>query len=315
LNDPLGYGFPPIPLFKRTRTVVWEEEVASYFTFSCSCCQFQRIGIPCVHIYSVAKQIDPDWTGFTHHHVAVRWWTSYISHGFSEDNSPMTQALNALACGDIGGPSIHLLSPRPFVLETTTGPSGPVPAYIRLKNYPQDELYHIFGEWTKNKQNMQMMHKDLTDIGLTQTTFDPNVGNREDDSKSVESNDFRDVNMDDDSVHSCDYDDDSDHLGAGGCKNLFKESWKTNNDAISSDEVTGEVFDSYLRTLGSLYRMVGKSDKGPACTTIATLISQLRGAATKRKKGTDKTLGTQGIVVECHSKRSRTYNTHHDYYR
>ena len=57
--------------------------------FCCSSCfQFERIGIPCVHIYAVVKEIDPSWEGFLlHHHVAVWWWSVFVCHGFGDEET------------------------------------------------------------------------------------------------------------------------------------------------------------------------------------------------------------------------------------
>jgi hypothetical protein len=297
-------AFPPIPLFTRTRTVTWyvEEEEDSRFTFRCSCCQFERIGIPCVHIYSVAKALDPKWNGFTHHHVAVRWWTTYICYGFREDNtnnSPMTGSLNALAQCDIEAPSISL-TPLPGlnVQKPDSGTtSAHLPAFLRVKNYPQEELLQIFGEANK-KNKKRTTEEDLLDIGLTQTTYDPD--NNSEGCSGCDSGD--------------EFDDDSEEAAVdvgGGCnKNLFQESC-TRSLGQSDDENIRE-FDGVMRAITSLYRMVGKPDRDSASAALAALHSQLRGAVSKRMKGT----GTQGIVVESHPKRSRrAYNTHQPYYR
>ena len=331
-TSPLGDGgptsstdrsFPPIPRFTRTRTVSWDKkEVESpSFTFRCSCCQFQRIGIPCVHIYSVAKKLDPEWKGFTHHHVAVRWWTSYICYGFREENttSPITCALNALAKCDIEGPSIHL---RTLLPESNIPPgisdsrlnSAPVPAFCRVNNYPQEELYQIFGGGSNKNNKKKKNEEDLSDIGFTQTSFDPDKTSEGSDYSSAgnpDDNDSDKSHQECNTSSSEDNYDGHDHAGdGGGCKkNLFQEE----SIGQADEEDKDKEFDGAMRAVTSLYRMAGKSDRDLAFATIAGLRSQLQGAvAKKRKKGT----GTQGIVIESHPKQSRrAYNTHHQYYR
>ena len=75
---------PPIPRFQRVRLV----NCSNDSRFCCSCFQFERIGIPCVHIYAVVKEIDPSWEGFLlHHHVAVWWWSVFVCHGFGDEET------------------------------------------------------------------------------------------------------------------------------------------------------------------------------------------------------------------------------------
>ena len=108
-SDKQGAWYPPIPRFTRTRTVTWNEGGF----YQCSCCHFERTGIPCVHIYAVVKMLHPDWKGFGHHDVAVRWWSAYVCHAFpcqAEENS-LTTRLSDLADCDIKGPAIRLLPP------------------------------------------------------------------------------------------------------------------------------------------------------------------------------------------------------------
>ena len=76
---------PPIPRFQQVGLV----NCSNDSRFCCSSCfQFERIGIPCVHIYAVVKEIDPSWEGFLlHHHVAVWWWSVFVCHGFGDEET------------------------------------------------------------------------------------------------------------------------------------------------------------------------------------------------------------------------------------
>ena len=92
----------PIPLFHRIRTVVFDNDAC---TFTCNCYQFERVGLPCVHMYAAIKHVDSNWLGFTHHQVAVRWWSAYEAKGYPSGTSfPLSQALSTLASSDIVAP-------------------------------------------------------------------------------------------------------------------------------------------------------------------------------------------------------------------
>ena len=281
---------PPIPRFTRTRIVTWTEGI-----YRCSCCHFERTGIPCVHLYAVAKMLHPQWEGFTHHDVAVRWWSSYICHAFPchGDESLTASCLRDLARCDIDGPSIRTIPPPPPLLDSdATGGSqhDVLPAYCRVKNYSKEALHQIFGE--SRKHGSSRVDTQLDDIGLTQTTFDPDI---------------------DDSASS--WNDDYSNNGDGVC-NLFEESLKqiakSDDKLLLEDDIRGLEGD--FRTIASLLPMVGKSDRDSAHAGIASIISQLRGAASQKKRNSSTAGATQGIVVETHPKR-RMYNTHKDYYR
>lgn len=134
----------PVPLFHRIRTVTFNTETC---TFTCNCYQFERIGLPCVHLYSVIKFVEPNWLGFTHHQVSVRWWSVYIAKGYpSGTRCPISQSLSKLAgSGDILAPEMlpfhlmlagcnHAINP-PRVCKV---------AWERVVNYTREQLKKVF---------------------------------------------------------------------------------------------------------------------------------------------------------------------------
>lgn len=68
----------PIPRFHRIRRVT----VGKDGICKCSCCYYERVGIPCPHIASVFSMLNPKWEGFLHTDLSVRWWSQYNFHGY-----------------------------------------------------------------------------------------------------------------------------------------------------------------------------------------------------------------------------------------
>ncbi len=77
----------PIPIFSRIRSV----SVDQTGTMLCSCKHFKRMGLPCDHMACVAKlchetkifgSITSKFSRFTHHDIAVCWWSSYMYYAY-----------------------------------------------------------------------------------------------------------------------------------------------------------------------------------------------------------------------------------------
>ena len=152
----------PIPLFRRVRTVVFDIDT---FMFSCTCCQFQRIGIPCVHVYAVVKQVHPTWEGFTHHQLSVRWWSVYVAKAYPMGEScPVSRALASLAAHDIVAPTMPCFV---TMLQNSTSlmgtPTAKQPGWELVTNYQSDHLHKLFSD------ENQCFHGDL--MGHTQTLY------------------------------------------------------------------------------------------------------------------------------------------------
>jgi len=155
LKLPPHSDFSPALLFCRVQVVTI---VDGYFM--CSCCAFERAGIPCQHIAAIMMMIDPNWAGFTHHDVAVRWWTSYIMFGYrynNESTRELSRLLHRQRVNDIKGPSaLGLpLEDVPIVPSVTVTEPLMLPnesnasqsAIFCCKNYPQEYLSSLSTGW------------------------------------------------------------------------------------------------------------------------------------------------------------------------
>ncbi len=100
----------PIPIFSHIRSVTIDETR----TMFCSCKHFERIGLPCVHMACVAKLCHESsvvgshtskFSRFTHHDIAVRWWSSYMYYAYgSSTPSHIIKKYHLLAMNPIKGP-------------------------------------------------------------------------------------------------------------------------------------------------------------------------------------------------------------------
>ncbi|KAG7351360.1 SWIM zinc finger domain protein [Nitzschia inconspicua] len=57
----------------------------------CSCCEYERNGIPCRHICHVALKFGSDFESFTHHSVDIRFWTVYSLYAVVLDPSELNE--------------------------------------------------------------------------------------------------------------------------------------------------------------------------------------------------------------------------------
>ena len=125
----------PIPLFNRIRTV----SINGNNMLRCTCKSFERTGLPCVHIYTTIKTIDPEWEGFVHHDVSIRWWTSYLYNGFCDDSDLSKLYENAIA-NDIDGPKLRSSSINNLTNIPTVAPSSTLGVWERIHNYSPSEV-------------------------------------------------------------------------------------------------------------------------------------------------------------------------------
>jgi hypothetical protein len=77
----------PIPNFSHIQSVTVDQSG----TMLCFCKHFERIGLQCVHLACVVTLCHDTpvfdsntskFSGFTHHDIAVRWWSSYMYHAY-----------------------------------------------------------------------------------------------------------------------------------------------------------------------------------------------------------------------------------------
>ncbi|KAG7341732.1 SWIM zinc finger domain protein [Nitzschia inconspicua] len=76
-----------LPVFARARTVSIDENNR----MKCSCCEYERNGIPCKHICHVASKFGTNFESFTHHLVNIRFWTAYSLYAVVLDPSELNE--------------------------------------------------------------------------------------------------------------------------------------------------------------------------------------------------------------------------------
>jgi hypothetical protein len=114
----------------------------------CLCKHFERIGLPCVHLACVANLYHDTpvfdshtskFAGFTHHDIAVRWWSSYMYYAYRPSTpSHILEKYHLLAMNPIKGPKMRCTVLQ--YLELYDTPQY-LPAIDRLKNYPMNSIY------------------------------------------------------------------------------------------------------------------------------------------------------------------------------
>jgi hypothetical protein len=77
-----------IPIFTKIRTVT----VDTCGTMFCSCCLFERQGLPCTHQARVAglchESVGSTFPGFTHHDIHVHWRSDYMNFAYKKTTPP-----------------------------------------------------------------------------------------------------------------------------------------------------------------------------------------------------------------------------------
>jgi hypothetical protein len=83
----------PILIFSH----IWSVTIDQTRTMFCSCKHFERIGLPCVHMACVATLCHATsafaphtskFAGFTHHDIAVCWWSTYMYYAY-QSSTPL----------------------------------------------------------------------------------------------------------------------------------------------------------------------------------------------------------------------------------
>ncbi len=284
------FKWHPIPAFRRERIVSFDTNTS---TVKCSCCQFERIGIPCVHVQVVVKAVDPEWNGFTHHQVAVRWWSVYAFKGYpyrASDACPVSRALGHLSENDIDAPAFgHDLVARIKASgEPICEPSPSIPDYQRVLNYNTEDLRPLFA---LEKDDNSILGGQWEDgdgwdmVAYSQTTYDPQ--------REIQDNEG----------------------GGGGTTtpcNLFD---RLEIQAHDGDEGYGEA-ERTVRSILAVYASLGQDGRIMVKEGLDNLL--VHGRAELAKQNQSKELvsgGMRGIVEETNRKRKRVLITHHPYYQ
>jgi hypothetical protein len=99
----------PISIF----SCIWSFTIDQTGTMFCSFKHFERIGLPCVHMACVAKLCHETsvfgshtskFSGFTHHDIAVHWWSSHMYYTYQSSTlSHIIEKYHLLAMNPIKG--------------------------------------------------------------------------------------------------------------------------------------------------------------------------------------------------------------------
>jgi hypothetical protein len=153
----------PIPIFSRIRSV----NIDQTGTMFCSCKHFKRTGLPCVHMACVAKLCHETsvfgshtskFSGFTHHDIAVRWWSSYMYYAYrSSTPSHNIEKYHLLAMNPIKGPKMRFNVPQ--FLEIYDEQQN-LSAIDHLKNYPRNFI-------SQSQVKESILSKTIIHISLT----------------------------------------------------------------------------------------------------------------------------------------------------
>jgi hypothetical protein len=114
----------PVKIMRRSSLVpllptIWSVTIDQTGTMFCSCKHFERIGLPCVHLVCVATLCHETsvfgshtskFSGFTHHYIVVRWWSSYMYYAY-RSSTPLhiIEKYHLLAMNPIRGPKMRCM--------------------------------------------------------------------------------------------------------------------------------------------------------------------------------------------------------------
>ncbi|MHA7927628.1 MAG: SWIM zinc finger family protein, partial [Marinobacter sp.] len=146
----------PIPKFRRVRSVTF---CGRDGILTCSCCQYQSVGIPCVHIACVLASSTEDWTGFVHHDLDIAWWTSWHLFAYNPAYPELSRELDHARQSTVFGPRFRTCSGNPPQHNRAEyDKPKQIPISEMVGNYPRHVIQHI------------LHHLQSTYNGLTQET-------------------------------------------------------------------------------------------------------------------------------------------------
>jgi SWIM zinc finger len=130
-----------VPKFWRIRVV---ERCKQSNTLTCSCCYFERVGIPCRHILKVLRTVHGNgFNGVTENDVRVFWRKRYykcaVDNGSDEDNVIIRQMFFRLLDNDTRGPRLDVdLDSLPVIMDDDIVAKSALPVHERCFNYSKE---------------------------------------------------------------------------------------------------------------------------------------------------------------------------------
>lgn len=168
-----------VPRFRRVREVqIVERDIfgRKCDCLVCSCCLFERVGIPCRHIQCVLNLLLDNFQGVSHHQVAVRWWSMY-SHaaykkkgGLSEKEKKLCETLEAVRGNDITAvplPALNKLKEIEISEEKTIAPQCAVDSCLNYSPSIIREALNSAGGYDHNRR------VGTVPVAMSQDTYFP----------------------------------------------------------------------------------------------------------------------------------------------
>lgn len=162
------------PLFSRAHLVTLGP------VSTCSCCRFERAGLPCTHIIASANEVcraaGGTFQGFGHDSVAVRWWSAFMYYAYKKPTSDaerdLIQLYHAMTKYDAKGPAFHMSIPDSMKVHAAVPDRA---AIDRLKNYkkssvpPMDKFDGLFSSTHQPSSDQDDENELLSDEAVMST--------------------------------------------------------------------------------------------------------------------------------------------------
>jgi MULE transposase domain/SWIM zinc finger len=135
-----------IPKFWRVRVV---ERCERSKTLTCSCCYFERVGIPCRHILKVmCTVLGEGFSGVTENDVRVFWRKRYyscaIGVGAEQDNAVLHEKYMRLLDNDTRGPCLHVdLDTIPVLVDNDVVMKSKLSVHDRCFNFTKEVCLQV----------------------------------------------------------------------------------------------------------------------------------------------------------------------------
>ena len=153
-----------LPVFRRVRVVTAVTPNTGDPFFMCSCCYFERFGIPCRHTLAVMTKGTsiPLEKVISHRDLSVLHWTVYHYMAVSEETD-LSEALVALAENDIPGPKIPVPFDPPEIVQSQNLSSD-----FKFPRYPDNCINYEYDQVASALRAIQSNAHHLSQVVYTQ---------------------------------------------------------------------------------------------------------------------------------------------------
>jgi hypothetical protein len=316
----------PVPLFRRIRMVQLHKDGS----MQCSCCLFERTGLPCIHIHKVVQISNDEWKGFTHHDVDVRWWTCYAVYAYSNNSGQLGRLLQTMNTeGRKNKPFFNATGDLSCFANIPIVGATPLPSLIdTVSNYSRQELTFMLSK--TESLNEGSVDSSPLDLGYSQTLFTAadHGDNDHDDNSDVR------INLFEKSLDLLGNDDDGEENRniRATLKPYFEETVSVlESMLVGADEMVDSVKQFHREIIArGRANMQEQSQENPSLTTpiIAGMrtkrncynhretVSVLENMQEQSEQNPSLTVPRiAGMLTEKHRDKRRTFITHQQYYR